>query len=205
MSTSTPEPSNAANEQSPSLAQAARHELAELQQHWWAFLILGIGLVLLGTIALSCTPFVSVVTVALFGIIMLVGGIAQVVSAFWAGKWSGFMLQILLGILYVIVGYILMDKPLEGCRHARAGHRRLSDGRRPDSHRGFHVRAISRLGLVAVERDRHVAAWIADLPWLAHVRSDGDRFVRRHRDDLQWLVLDHALLGLKKAPVVEEG
>ena len=111
MSTSTPEPSNAATEQVPSLAQAARHELAELQQHWWAFLILGIGLVLLGTIALSCTPFVSVVTVALFGIIMVVGGIAQVVSAFWAGKWSGFMLQILLGILYVIVGYILMDAP----------------------------------------------------------------------------------------------
>jgi len=114
MSTSTPESSNAPNEQVPSLAQAARHELAELQQHWWAFLILGIGLVLLGTIALSCTPFVGALSVALFGIILLVGGIAQVVSAFWAGKWSGFILQILLGILYVIVGYILMDKPLEG-------------------------------------------------------------------------------------------
>ncbi len=114
MSTSTPQRSNGSGDQLPNPAQMVCHELAEIQQHWWAFLILGIGWVVLGTIALSCTPFVSVLTVALFGIIMLIGGIAQVVSAFWAGKWSGFMLQILVGILYVIVGYILMDKPLEG-------------------------------------------------------------------------------------------
>ena len=42
------------------------------------------------------------------------GGMAQVVSAFWAGKWSGFMLQLLVGILYAVVGFILVDKPLEG-------------------------------------------------------------------------------------------
>ena len=113
MSTQTPEPANRPEEEVPNLGQIACHELASLQEHWWAFLILGIGLVILGAIALSATPFVSVVTVALFGIIMVVGGIAQVVSAFWAGKWSGFMLQILLGILYVIVGYILMDRPVE--------------------------------------------------------------------------------------------
>jgi uncharacterized membrane protein HdeD (DUF308 family) len=88
-------------------------ELAEMQGNWWWFLILGIGWVTLGLVALGCTPFLSVVTVALFGIVMLVGGIAQVISAFWAGRWSGFMLQILVGILYVVVGYIVLDSPME--------------------------------------------------------------------------------------------
>ncbi len=114
MSTQTPEPAGRPEQEVPNLGQVVCHELASIQEHWWAFLILGIGLVVLGTIAISAAPFVSVVTVALFGIIMVVGGIAQVISAFWAGKWSGFMLQILLGILYVIVGYILMDRPAEG-------------------------------------------------------------------------------------------
>jgi uncharacterized membrane protein HdeD (DUF308 family) len=112
MSSSTPDSRNA-SERVADLPEDVRHELGALQQHWWAFLILGIGLVLLGTIALSSAAFVSVAAVALFGVIMVVGGIAQVVSAFWAGRWSGFFLQMLFGILYVIVGYILVDTPVE--------------------------------------------------------------------------------------------
>ena len=116
MSTSTPNPRNTPPTPAAELRQSVCHELADMQQHWWAFLILGIGWILLGTIALGCTPFVSYVTVAMFGIVMVIGGIAQVVSAFWAGKWSGFLLQILLGILYVIVGFIVMDKPDEAAK-----------------------------------------------------------------------------------------
>lgn len=108
MSSATPNSSNTPDAPQ-ALGTVVCHELAAIQQHWWAFLILGIGWILLGTIALSCTPFVSVVTVGVFGIIMVIGGIAQVISAFWAGKWSGFLLQILLGIFYVIVGFIVMD------------------------------------------------------------------------------------------------
>ncbi len=90
------------------------HELAAMQQHWWWFLILGISLAVLGAVAIGSAPFVTAVTVAVFGFIMVVGGMAQVVSAFWAGKWSGFMLQLLVGILYAVVGFILVEKPLEG-------------------------------------------------------------------------------------------
>ncbi len=114
MSAPTPEPASTPAPLNANVTQTVCHELAEMQQHWWWFLVLGIGWAILGTIAMACTPFISLVTVALFGIVMVIGGIAQVVSAFWAGKWSGFMLQILVGILYVIVGYILVDKPSEG-------------------------------------------------------------------------------------------
>ncbi len=116
MSTQTPQPSNtpAGTEPDSSPGNVVCHELAAMQHHWWWFLVLGISLVVLGTVAMGSTPFVTAVTVTLFGFIMVVGGLAQVVSAFWAGRWSGFMLQLLVGILYVVVGFILVDKPIQG-------------------------------------------------------------------------------------------
>ena len=48
----------------------------------------------------------------MFGVIMLIGGISQVVIAFWAGRWSGFLLQVLVGILYVVVGFMVIDAPV---------------------------------------------------------------------------------------------
>lgn len=112
MSTPSPETSN--DTLGSSLASEVRHELASMQNHWWWFLILGIGWVVLGMIALSSAIFATVAVVALFGMLMLIAGIAQVVSSFWAGRWSGFLLQLLIGILYAVVGYIILEKPAEG-------------------------------------------------------------------------------------------
>ncbi len=90
------------------------HELAPMREHWFWFLILGIALLALGLIAVGsgvATFYVTAITVVLFGFIMLVGGVAQVVSSFWAGKWSGFLVHLLVGILYVVVGYLIVDQP----------------------------------------------------------------------------------------------
>ena len=45
----------------------------------------------------------------LFGILILAGGIAQIISAFWAGKWNGFLLNLLIGIIYVVAGLFMVD------------------------------------------------------------------------------------------------
>jgi uncharacterized membrane protein HdeD (DUF308 family) len=52
------------------------------------------------------------VAVVFIGVALIIAGIATVIAAFWAGKWSGVMLQLLVGILYVVVGFMIMDKPL---------------------------------------------------------------------------------------------
>jgi uncharacterized membrane protein HdeD (DUF308 family) len=96
-----------------SVRAAVRHELAAMQEHWWWFLALGVAWVVLGSVALSSAIFTTKAAVALFGLLMLVAGIAQIVSAFWAGRWSGFLLQLLIGILYAVVGYIVFQHPLE--------------------------------------------------------------------------------------------
>jgi uncharacterized membrane protein HdeD (DUF308 family) len=89
-------------------------ELAQVRTQWWCFLLLGIVLTVLGALAVGCgvtAIYLSVITVALFGFLLLFGGLAQIVSAFWAGRWSGFLLHVLIGILYVVVGYLIVDAP----------------------------------------------------------------------------------------------
>lgn len=96
---------------------AIRHELEQLRSEWWWFLILGVGLVVLGSAAIGSglgTLYTTYITVVLFGIFMLIGGIGQIVTAFWAGRWSGFALSLLIGILYVVTGFIMIDKPDAG-------------------------------------------------------------------------------------------
>jgi uncharacterized membrane protein HdeD (DUF308 family) len=96
------------------LAVALRHELVSMRDHWWWFLLLGISLVVFGTIALGSAVFVSVLAVELFAFLLLIGGVIQIVSSFWAGRWSGLLLQLLIGILYVVTGQMILAAPVEG-------------------------------------------------------------------------------------------
>ena len=90
------------------------HELEKLQKQWWCFLLLGVAMIILGTLALGSSFFVTVVTVVFFGVLMLIGGMAQVISAFWAGDWGGMLLHLLIGLMYIIVGFFIIDAPVEG-------------------------------------------------------------------------------------------
>lgn len=91
-----------------------RHELQALHQQWWCFLLLGISLIIIGTLCIASPLALTVATattVLIIGFLLLAGGILQIVSAFWAGHWSGMLLHILIGILYCVVGYMIIDKP----------------------------------------------------------------------------------------------
>ena len=89
------------------------HELQSLRSEWHWLLALGIALITLGTIAIGTSFFVSIVTVVMFGVLLLIGGIVQIVNSFWVGRWSGFLLHLLIGILYFVVGALIIDSPLE--------------------------------------------------------------------------------------------
>ena len=91
----------------------ATNGLREVGRDWWWFLLLGILLLIGGVAALSCPIFSSVVMVMVLGIVLIVSGIATIIGAFWAGKWSAFFLQLLVGILYVMAGFAIRDAPLE--------------------------------------------------------------------------------------------
>jgi uncharacterized membrane protein HdeD (DUF308 family) len=88
------------------------HELHSFRNQWWCFLILGIALIVLGTLCIIDPLIPSLASVVFLGFLLIAAGITQIVSAFWAGKWSGMLLHILIGVLYVIVGYMIVDAPV---------------------------------------------------------------------------------------------
>jgi uncharacterized membrane protein HdeD (DUF308 family) len=95
------------NPNSPSLA----HEIEQLRDQWKWFLALGIALVVMGTIAIGSAVIATVAATVLFGFLMLAAGITEIVSSFWAGRWSGTLVHLLIGVLYTVVGLIIVDHP----------------------------------------------------------------------------------------------
>jgi len=105
--------STASNNEQNAGAKICEHELARLRKDWWGFLLLGILLVLVGSAAISYPWFTSIGAMVFLGAVLIVSGVATVISAFWAGKWSAFLLQILVGLLYTVAGFAITEAPRE--------------------------------------------------------------------------------------------
>jgi uncharacterized membrane protein HdeD (DUF308 family) len=88
-----------------------RHELEAIRGEWVWILALGIILVVVGTIALATPLAASLATALTFGVLLLLGGIAQLVGAFWTREWAGFFLTLLMGVLYLVLGVMFLRHP----------------------------------------------------------------------------------------------
>jgi uncharacterized membrane protein HdeD (DUF308 family) len=91
-----------------------RHELEALRAEWYWFLILGVLMILGGMAAVAHTVIAGVVVTVFIGVLMIVAGAAQIVGSFWAGKWTGFLITMLAGIVYLVVGGMLLKEPVAG-------------------------------------------------------------------------------------------
>jgi uncharacterized membrane protein HdeD (DUF308 family) len=95
---------------SPRLAATKPEELHEI----WAFLVgMGVALMVLGMIAIGSSFFATLATVVVFGILLLLGALFQVITALWGRNWRGCFLHLLGGVLYLIVGVFMIDHPVE--------------------------------------------------------------------------------------------
>ncbi len=81
---------------------------------WGWFVVLGIILVALGIFAWIEVVATTLAGVLLLGAALLVGGIFQIIHAFSVRGWSGFLLHVLMGILYIIGGLLIMNDPVPG-------------------------------------------------------------------------------------------
>src|SRR5689334_353197 len=89
------------------------HELENLRKYWIGFLALGIAMVVFGTAAISwaCIATITVAATWLFGFLLLAGGIGEIINAFHAGRWSGTLVHLLIGLLYSVVGFMIIEQP----------------------------------------------------------------------------------------------
>ena len=81
---------------------------------WGWFVALGIAQLVLGIVAWFDVVLFTIAGVIFIGAMLLIGGVLQVAHAFMDRDWRAFILHLLMGVLYVIGGFLLMDEPLQG-------------------------------------------------------------------------------------------
>ena len=83
-----------------------------LRRNWGWFLAFGIAMIVVGTLAIGASFVATLATVIAFGMLLLFGAAVQVVGALFSRKWSGFFLQLLAGLLYLVVGALMLSHPV---------------------------------------------------------------------------------------------
>lgn len=86
-------------------------EMKEVGQHWGWFLALGIFLIIVGTLALGSSMAVTLFSMIFLGWLMILAGVVEAVHAFWKKEWGGLFLHLLIGVLYVVVGFMVLANP----------------------------------------------------------------------------------------------
>src|SRR5271169_2705412 len=85
-----------------------------VREHWKAFLIEGILLVILGLAAIIVPPLASLAITILLGWLFLISGIAGLVLTFWARQMPGFWWSLVSAALAVLAGLVLLAQPAQG-------------------------------------------------------------------------------------------
>ena len=87
-------------------------DIAPLRAKWGWIIALGIVYIIAGFVALGSIVLATVASVLVVGIMMIVAGVAEVINAFQIKSWGKFLLWALLGILYIVAGFVAFDNPL---------------------------------------------------------------------------------------------
>jgi uncharacterized membrane protein HdeD (DUF308 family) len=94
----------------PDLTNRFVDELHSLRDKWGWLLALGVALIALGVLALG-SEFTTLAVTLTFAVLLIVGGWVEIAAAFWARRWSGFFLHLLFGIIYLVVGLLMIVHP----------------------------------------------------------------------------------------------
>ncbi|MBR0691392.1 HdeD family acid-resistance protein [Bradyrhizobium manausense] len=86
--------------------------IAALHAKWGWIVALGVVYLITGFVALGSVVMATVASVLVVGAMMIVAGAAEIIGAFQMKSWGKFLIWVLLGVLYVIAGFLTFDNPL---------------------------------------------------------------------------------------------
>jgi uncharacterized membrane protein HdeD (DUF308 family) len=87
-------------------------EMAPLRAKWGWIVALGVVYVIAGFIALGSIVAATAASVLVVGIMMIVAGVAEIINAFQIKSWGKFLIWALLGVLYIVAGFVTFENPL---------------------------------------------------------------------------------------------
>jgi uncharacterized membrane protein HdeD (DUF308 family) len=84
----------------------------EVAQYWGWFFAFGIGLVLLGGVALVRSIGATIATMLLFGWLLVLAAAIEIAQAVLVGHWAGFFHHLFAAVLFGLVGLLLVSRPV---------------------------------------------------------------------------------------------
>jgi uncharacterized membrane protein HdeD (DUF308 family) len=87
-------------------------EMTCLRKSSFWLLVLGALLIVVGLVAMSSSFIATLATVVMVGVLLMIGGTVEIVDAFLGRGWRGFWMHLLAGIMYVVLGFFLVQRPL---------------------------------------------------------------------------------------------
>jgi uncharacterized membrane protein HdeD (DUF308 family) len=87
-------------------------EAMALREHWLAYLIEGILLMVLGAAAIAVPSWATLTVTIFLGWLFLVSGIVSLITTFWLKRAPGFWWSLLSAVLAVVVGALLIGWPV---------------------------------------------------------------------------------------------
>jgi uncharacterized membrane protein HdeD (DUF308 family) len=85
-----------------------------LHDHWRAFLIEGIILVILGLAAIALPPLAGLATTLVLGWLLLIGGVVGLIATFNQKNAPGFWWALISAAVAVLAGAVLLSNPIKG-------------------------------------------------------------------------------------------
>src|SRR5579871_3446596 len=92
--------------------QAGGADIAPLRAKWGWIVGLGVVYIITGFVALGSVVMATVASVFVVGVIIIVAGVAEIINAFQLKSWGKFLIWALLGVLYIVAGFVAFENPL---------------------------------------------------------------------------------------------
>jgi len=86
---------------------------ADLKPYRGWMITVGVALTIIGALAIAGAVLTTMLTMKVLGWMLVIGGAIQIVHAFSAPRWRGVILSLLEGVLYAVVGVLMVTRPLE--------------------------------------------------------------------------------------------
>jgi hypothetical protein len=162
----------------------------ELFQYWGWFLAFGIGLLLLGIIAVVRSATATIVSMLFFGWLLVLASGIEFAQAVLVAHWAGFYQHLLAANLFGVTGLLIVTRPVVSAEVMTVIMAMLSTCRLAGD-------CAAGMGLACSRRRPHVCAGLARSGAMACFRALGDRAFR-HLDlifyGLVWIAV---ALGLR--------
>jgi len=85
---------------------------AEVIHNWGWFLAFGIGLLVLGILAVVRSMAATVVSMLFFGWLLVIASGIEIVQLIMVGKWAGHFPHVLAAVLFGVIGVLMVWRPV---------------------------------------------------------------------------------------------